>query len=263
MLYQEPYKKVKTVFWKITHFRENAYFSGNFRPFLAKKCCNQVPTWPKLPLPLNVKQHSKELRCLMRAGTFSQNECLLKNINGIMYENPREHSPLFPHCRRPCPPSLWLCPWASAAGSRGAGQRELCPPWIFIHDTDKVEEDLMILFFGLVFSVGLPHPAGIFSADPLHCAHPLPGLVKALVTKKSLISVTCNCNRTYVVGFVFAKCSSVICWHFKLSTTNRRLMQWLPHYTFNDIYSQLVSSNQVTKGRSELIVIEWYVSRQL
>jgi len=29
------------------------------------------------------------------------------------------------------------------------------PPWIFIHDTDKVEEGLMVLFFGLVFSVRL------------------------------------------------------------------------------------------------------------
>jgi len=29
-------------------------------------------------------------------------------------------------------------------------------PWIFIHDTDKVEIGLMVLFFGLVFSVALP-----------------------------------------------------------------------------------------------------------
>jgi len=28
--------------------------------------------------------------------------------------------------------------------------------WIFMHDTDKVEGGLMVLFFGLVFSVGLP-----------------------------------------------------------------------------------------------------------
>jgi len=28
--------------------------------------------------------------------------------------------------------------------------------WIFIHGTDKVEGGLMVLFFGLVFSVGSP-----------------------------------------------------------------------------------------------------------
>jgi len=42
-------------------------------------------------------------------------------------------------------------------------------PWIFIHDTDKVEGGLMMLFFGLVFSVGsLP---GNFSAEVLALAH--------------------------------------------------------------------------------------------
>jgi len=36
-------------------------------------------------------------------------------------------------------------PWALAAGT--------WPPWIFIHDTDKVEGDLMVLFFCLDFSI--------------------------------------------------------------------------------------------------------------
>jgi len=39
--------------------------------------------------------------------------------------------------------------WASAAA---AGP----PPWILIYDTDKAEGGLMVLFFGLVFSVGPP-----------------------------------------------------------------------------------------------------------
>jgi len=29
--------------------------------------------------------------------------------------------------------------------------RGAVPPWVVIHNTDKVEEDLMVLFFGLVF----------------------------------------------------------------------------------------------------------------
>jgi len=37
-------------------------------------------------------------------------------------------------------------------------------PWIFIHDTDIVEGGLMVLFFGLVFSVAPPR-SGNFSAD--------------------------------------------------------------------------------------------------
>jgi len=36
-------------------------------------------------------------------------------------------------------------------------------PWIFIHDTDKVE-GLIVLFFGFVFSVA-PLPPGNFSAN--------------------------------------------------------------------------------------------------
>jgi len=38
------------------------------------------------------------------------------------------------------------------------------PPRIFIHGTDIVEESLMVLFLGLVFSV---IPSGNFSADAL------------------------------------------------------------------------------------------------
>jgi len=30
--------------------------------------------------------------------------------------------------------------------------------WIFIDNTDKVEGGLIVLFFGLIFSVGFPHP---------------------------------------------------------------------------------------------------------
>jgi len=39
------------------------------------------------------------------------------------------------------------------------------PPCIFIHGTDKVEGGLMVLFFGFVFSVGLP--LEIFLPTPL------------------------------------------------------------------------------------------------
>jgi len=46
-------------------------------------------------------------------------------------------------------------------GSRG---QEGVLPWIFIHDTDKVDGGLIALFFHLVFSVG---PSGNFSAEAL------------------------------------------------------------------------------------------------
>jgi len=50
----------------------------------------------------------------------------------------------------------------------GVGRRGREAPrfflWIFMHDTDKVEGSLMVLFFGLVFA--LP-PLGNFSADAL------------------------------------------------------------------------------------------------
>jgi len=48
----------------------------------------------------------------------------------------------------------------------GSGVRGSWPPWIFIHDTDKVEGGLMILFFGLDVSFA---PFRNFSADALEC----------------------------------------------------------------------------------------------
>jgi len=39
--------------------------------------------------------------------------------------------------------------------NKGVGRGGV-PPWIFIHGTDKVETCLMMLFFGLVFSVDPP-----------------------------------------------------------------------------------------------------------
>jgi len=55
-------------------------------------------------------------------------------------------------------PSLALLMWAVGRG----GREGPCPPWIFIHDTDKVEGGLMVLFFNLVFFRCLP---GNSSAD--------------------------------------------------------------------------------------------------
>jgi len=49
----------------------------------------------------------------------------------------------------------------------------VAPPWIFIYGTDKVERDLTVLFFGLVFTVA-PLPPGNFSADALGCHLLLP-----------------------------------------------------------------------------------------
>jgi len=46
----------------------------------------------------------------------------------------------------------------------GSGGQESAHPWIFIYGTDKVEGGLMMLFFGVVFSIALP---GNFSADAL------------------------------------------------------------------------------------------------
>jgi len=46
--------------------------------------------------------------------------------------------------------------------SHGCRQRGSVPPWIFIFGTDKVEGGLMVLFFGLVFSVDLSPPWKIF-----------------------------------------------------------------------------------------------------
>jgi len=48
---------------------------------------------------------------------------------------------------------------------RGWGrQGEPCPHWIFIHDTDKVEEGLMAIFFALFFRC--PPPWKIFCRRP-------------------------------------------------------------------------------------------------
>jgi len=44
------------------------------------------------------------------------------------------------------------------------GQRGAVPPWIFVHDTDKVEGGLMVLCVSLVFSVA---PLEIFLPTPL------------------------------------------------------------------------------------------------
>jgi len=50
----------------------------------------------------------------------------------------------------------------------GRPQREAEGAWIFLHGTDKVENDLMVLFFGLVFPCPLPpHPLKIFLPTPL------------------------------------------------------------------------------------------------
>jgi len=47
----------------------------------------------------------------------------------------------------------------------GVGSRGGRAPWIFIHGTDKVERDFMMLFFGLFFSLA-PFPWNL-SADAL------------------------------------------------------------------------------------------------
>jgi len=46
---------------------------------------------------------------------------------------------------------LWIVQRKAWAQRRGP-----CPPpWIFIHDTDKVKGSLIVLFFGLAFSVAI------------------------------------------------------------------------------------------------------------
>jgi len=42
------------------------------------------------------------------------------------------------------------------SGGGGEGRKEPRPPWIFIEGTDKLEGGLMVLFFGLIFTVGSP-----------------------------------------------------------------------------------------------------------
>jgi len=49
---------------------------------------SQDPTWSQSALPLNVNQHSKELRWLVKVGVFSQSKWLLKNPLAV-HENPR------------------------------------------------------------------------------------------------------------------------------------------------------------------------------
>jgi len=51
----------------------------------------------------------------------------------------------------------------------GSGEQGAVPFRIFMYDTDKVEGSLMMLFFGLVFSVASP-PEN-FSADALGGTH--------------------------------------------------------------------------------------------
>jgi len=55
--------------------------------------------------------------------------------------------------------------WAPAGGRGGAGG--IVPPWIFVHDTDKVEGGLMVLFFSRFYSVNPPSPPEIFLPTPL------------------------------------------------------------------------------------------------
>jgi len=47
----------------------------------------------------------------------------------------------------------------------GVGSRGPWPLWVFIHDTDKEEDKLMVVFSVLFFP--LPPPPGNFSADAL------------------------------------------------------------------------------------------------
>jgi len=49
----------------------------------------------------------------------------------------------------------------------GVGSGGPWPPWVFIHDTDKVDGGFMVLFFGLVFSIAPFLENGNFSADTL------------------------------------------------------------------------------------------------
>jgi len=44
-----------------------------------------------------------------------------------------------------------LSSFFGGALGRSHGSRQRGTPWIFVHDTDKAEGGLMVLFFGLVF----------------------------------------------------------------------------------------------------------------
>jgi len=50
-------------------------------------------------------------------------------------------------------------------GIGSGGQGGPCPSWIFIHDSDKVKEGLMMLFFDIV--IRCPPPLKIFLPTPL------------------------------------------------------------------------------------------------
>jgi len=58
-----------------------------------------------------------------------------------------------------------LLPHVGSGGKRGPCHS----PWVFIHDTDEVEEGLVVLFFDFVFSVALhpTPPLKIFLPTPL------------------------------------------------------------------------------------------------
>jgi len=67
--------------------------------------------------------------------------------------------------------------WISTAHERRQrGSGRPCPPWIFIHGTDKLEKGLMVLFFGLIFSV-TPNSEN-FSSDALGLALPTFSLLR-------------------------------------------------------------------------------------
>jgi len=62
-----------------------------------------------------------------------------------------------------------MCAANAHMGVGREGQGSSAFPWIFIHDTDKVEGGLMVLFFDLVFL--LPPPPRNLSADAIECTH--------------------------------------------------------------------------------------------
>jgi len=67
------------------------------------------------------------------------------------------------------PKLMNLFMWVHGRQQLGTGGgRGLWSPWIFIRGINKVEEGLMVLFFGLVFSVALLPPLKIFLPTPLY-----------------------------------------------------------------------------------------------
>jgi len=89
----------------------------------------------------------------------------------------------------------------------GSGGQEGVSPWIFIHGTGKVEKDLMVLFFGLVFFRCLP-PLEIFVPTPLSLSQnslrknmlecSLILTTFAFITQKNLCSLDGSKRKTYV-----------------------------------------------------------------